>query len=111
MKYSCFDDKSGTYAYFEDSKQLAINADLPVPRLPRAVSGIGVPSIEAGRTLPAFAKFIGRGWQAKGVLVQCSDPGALGGFLDDSRSWIQSGGWKWIAAAGAVTLLVVLTKD
>ena len=111
MKYSCFDDKSGTYAYFEDSKQLAINADLPVPNLPMAVAGIGVPSIEAGRSLPVFAKYTGRGWMPRGVIVKCGDQSSLSGFVEDTQSWIQGGGWKWVAAAGAVTLLVLLTKD
>ena len=78
MIYSCFQQTPGLYAYFEGPGDVPLNGDLPVPRLPAAVGGIGVPSIEAGRPLPAGAKYIGSGWHARGMLVKCGPGGSLG---------------------------------
>jgi hypothetical protein len=69
--YSCFDPKAGQYDYYEDGTQLAINADLPVPRLPPMAGKVGVPAIDAGRPLPSAAKRVGKGWHARGLIVQC----------------------------------------
>jgi hypothetical protein len=82
MRYSCFDPATGLYDYFEDSRSIPINADLPVPKLPGATQ-IGVASIEAGRPLPSDAQRIGQGWNAQGQIVQCGRGprgGALGAF-------------------------------
>ncbi len=82
MIYSCFDQKAGLYRYFQDDTQRPINADLPVPRLPRAVERIGVPAIDAARPFPSGAKVAGRGWHARGIVVQCPARG-LGGVFED----------------------------
>jgi hypothetical protein len=77
MLYSCFDAKSGLYDYYADRREIAINADMPVPSLPAPAGKVGVPAIDAGRPLPSDAKHIGRGWHAKGIVVQCGR-GSLG---------------------------------
>jgi hypothetical protein len=74
--YSCFDDQAGNYRVYEHRGERAVNDDLPVPKLPSDVSGIGVPAIEAGRPLPKGARYVGRSWQAKGIVVRCG--GELG---------------------------------
>lgn len=71
MIYSCFDQVRGLYDYYEGSGDLAINADLPIPRLPKANNKIGVPAIDAGRPMPADARKIGTGWKARGMVARC----------------------------------------
>lgn len=71
MKYSCFNQASGVYHVFEDSAQIPINGDLPVPALGSDVNGIGVPSIEAGRPLPSGARPVGTSWHPVGMIVSC----------------------------------------
>jgi len=108
MLYSCFNPASGLYDYFQDGKQLAINADLPVPKLPPMAGKIGVPAINAGRPLPQDAKPAGQGWHAKGLIVQCGR-GALGasdGTPSEGWDWFKSGGWKWVLG-GAVAIWIV----
>jgi len=95
MIYSCFDPQSGLYDYFENARMLPINADLPVPSLPRATQ-IGVASIEAGRPLPLDARHVGRGWHARGQVVKCRND-TLGAITYD-YSW---SGWKWLAGGVA----------
>jgi hypothetical protein len=85
MRYSCFDAQSALYDYFEDDRTIAINADVPVPRM-RTVGSIGVPSIEAGERVPSGAKHVGRGWHAQGLIAQCGK-GPLGAF-DLSNKWV-----------------------
>lgn len=77
MLYSCFDSKSGLYDYYADKLEIPLNADLPVPSMPSPAGKVGVPAIDAGRPLPGDAKHIGRGWHAKGMIVQCGR-GSLG---------------------------------
>ena len=104
MMYSCFDDKSGSYRYFKDSRQLAINADLPIPRLPQYAGDVGVPAIEAGRSLPSDAQPVGSGFFAQGQIVQC-DGGGLGS-VDDTVEWFKQDGWKW--AVGILAAVIVV---
>lgn len=89
MIYSCFDQTSGLYRYFEDGAQVPINGDLPVPSWlkGRVANGIGVPTSEAGRPLPSSAKPAGSGPQARGLVVRCDGGGAALGALsmDDRR--------------------------
>lgn len=80
--YSCFDDKSGKYRYFENGLKKAVNADLPVPSYSGRETQLGVPSTEAGRSLPRDAQPAGEGWRARGMVVQCSSNG-FSGFWDD----------------------------
>lgn len=99
MLYSCFNPEVGLYDYFEDDAQRAINADLPVPKLPPIAGKVGVPAIDAGRPLPSGAKPAGKGWHAKGVVVQCGRGsrvvnGGLGDFMisDTARTALVIGG-------------------
>ena len=110
MIYSCFDPLSGMYRYYQDAKQVATNADLPVPRLSSMAGKIGVPAMDAGRPLPPDARPTGEGWHAKGMIVMCGRPsgGGLGaeGTPGEAWDWIKSGGWKWIAGAGLAVWIV-----
>jgi hypothetical protein len=83
MIYSCFDQNSGLYRYFQDNTQIPVNGDLPVPNyLKGRATKLGVPALEAGRPLPPHAKAIGTGLQARGMIVSCGRPGAaFGGTL------------------------------
>lgn len=75
MIYSCFDQKSGQYRYFQDSLQIPVNGDLPVPNyLKNRATKLGVPALEAGRPLPRDAKMVGRGIAARGMIVSCGLP-------------------------------------
>lgn len=94
MIYSCFNQKAGLYRYFQDGKQHAINADLPVPSLPKNAGRVGVASIDAARPFPSGAKPIGHGWHARGIVVQCPKGGL--GAADSERSQI------WLAALAVV---------
>lgn len=80
MMYSCFDPKSGLYDYYEGPDTYPINADLPVPNfLPAEIPGIGVPSIDAARPMPSGLTLVGRGWHARGMLINCGRS-AVGDF-------------------------------
>lgn len=84
MIYSCFNPAAGLYDYYEDGTKLPLNADLPVPlHLGAEVNGVGVPAIVAGRPKPAGMTSVGRGWNARGMVVDCgraplgaTEPGA-----------------------------------
>jgi hypothetical protein len=102
VRYSCFDAPSGGYRYFEDSLQLPINSDLPVPKLPKAAGRAGVPAREAGRPLPAAAREVGRGLRAEGLIVQCPSAG-LGGWWGE----LDSSGKRNVLIAGVVALSVL----
>lgn len=84
MMYSCFDQNSGLYRYFQDDKQIPVNGDLPVPNyLKSRATKLGVPALEAGRPLPSDARPVGRGVPARGMVVSCNAQGAaLGAVLD-----------------------------
>ncbi len=82
MIYSRFNERLGIYDLFEDSSVRAMNADLPVPKLPPATNGIGVPAKLAGRPLPMRAKRIGTSWQPRGVIVPSERWSAMGATQD-----------------------------
>lgn len=111
MIYSCFDAPTGLYRYFETAEAKAINADLPVPSLPRAVGRVGVPAILAGRPLPADARPAGTGWAARGILVRCDGGGALAG--GDVASQIQRFvlGATVVAALAAGGIYLLVRRD
>lgn len=110
MIYSCFNPHTGLYRYFENTKQIPVNADLPVPRLPPPAGRVGVPSIDAGRPLPSDARPVGEGWNARGIIVNCSRSGAVAFGSDGTPSegweWVKAGGWKWILGGAAAIWLV-----
>lgn len=109
MRYACFRPLRGTYDYFEDASQTAINADLPVPRF-GAPTPVGVAAIDAARPFPSGARPIGHGWHATGIVVRCPDDaaplGSVESLASDAWTWTRDGGWKWILA-GAVAGWVV----
>ena len=116
MIYSCFNAQKALYDYFEDGRQLPINADLPVPRFTVMAGKIGVAAIDAGRPLPSDARPAGQGWQARGIIVQCGHGNGMQGLsgfgVDGSPSeaweWTKAGGWKWIL--GAVVAVAVILR-
>jgi hypothetical protein len=78
MIYSCFNASTGLYDYFETPEKKALNADLPVPQLGAPDNKIGIPSIDAGRPLPAGARPVGHGWHARGMVANCKKRGVSG---------------------------------
>lgn len=114
MMYSCFNQSTGLYEYFQDDSTRPINGDLPIPKLPASTGRIGVPSIEAGRPLPGGAKKIGKGWHARGMVVQCGlkPLGAeeaslvLEGRPKEAWVWFKAGGWKWVLGTAAAIWVV-----
>jgi hypothetical protein len=58
----------GGYDYYQTAERRGLGDDLPVPQL-APVGAIGVPSTDAGRTMPAGAHFIGTGEIARGSVV------------------------------------------
>lgn len=88
MMYSCFDQNSGLYRYFQDDKQIPVNGDLPVPTyLKSRATKLGVPALEAGRPLPANARPVGRGVPARGMVVSCANsPASLSGLDLDTKT-------------------------
>jgi|GEM_PF-2667205 len=99
MMYSCFDQDTGTYKYFEDSKTIPVNGDLPVPNwLKGRTTKLGVPSLDAGRPLPKEAKPVGRGAQARGMVVQCNaGVGLSGGPSLDTHQLLFAGATMAVA--------------
>jgi hypothetical protein len=104
MIYSCFVPERGTYDYYENSLQMQLNADLPVPRLPPDAGKIGVPAIDAGRPLPSDARKTGEGWHARGMVVNCRGRSGMSAFgeLPNAPTWV----WPVVG----VGLLAVLWK-
>jgi hypothetical protein len=58
----------GGYDYFETDEIAPLGNDLGVPHL-EVVNGIGVPSVEAGRPIPAGARHVGEGALPIGVVA------------------------------------------
>jgi hypothetical protein len=88
MIFSVFDQGAGDFAYYEAADGIDINDDRPVPRFEANLrTPIGVPSVEAGRPLPANAKFVGRGTQAIGA-VSTGKPQKSKGLLASAAASI-----------------------
>lgn len=68
MIYSRWRPDVGGYDYFQDAVTHNLNDDLPEPQL-RPASQIGIPSIEAGRPIPAAAVWAGEGAKAVGLVA------------------------------------------
>lgn len=102
MIYSCFDQKSGQYRYFQDTHQIPVNGDLPVPNyLKNRATKLGVPALEAGRPLPRDARPVGRGLAARGMIVHCGvAPSSFGELPESTKS-----GLLIAAALGTAGLL------
>jgi hypothetical protein len=67
--YSQWRPDRGGYAYYEAAEERrGLGDDLPVPRLPLGTE-IGVPSTEAGRSIPNGARHVGGGLEARGVIA------------------------------------------
>ena len=106
MIYSCFDPDTGLYRYFEDARTHPINGDLPVPKFGRDTGRVGVPSMNAARPLPSSAKPIGKGWHARGVVVQCKSSG-LGVLEGSDKGWVVVAG---LGVVGAVAGFMTAAK-
>ena len=62
---------SGGYDYFEAGLAAPLGDDLPIPSI-HEIGGIGAPSTELGRALPARAHHVGSGAPAVGMVVPMS---------------------------------------
>jgi hypothetical protein len=100
----------GGYDYYESEAEVAIlGNDLPTPQL-EAASAIGVPSIEAGRRVPAGARHVGSGERAVGIVAP-ADMSRLGLAVgageaqDDPRIWFVAGALT-VAAAWLIVAAV-----
>jgi hypothetical protein len=96
----------GGYDYYEvESQMVPIGNDLPTPKLV-PVGNLGVPSIEAGRQIPARAKYVGSGDKALGVVAP-TDLSRLGQALQDEDPQVAKVLWFMggLAAAGLVWLV------
>jgi hypothetical protein len=70
----------GGYDYYQTDARHGLGDDLPTPGLV-AVNAIGVPSTTAGRTMPASARWVGRGAIARGQVAPLDRTGiGLGAF-------------------------------
>lgn len=111
MIYSEWKPDTGGYDYYETTGTQNINDDLPTPDLPAATK-IGVPSIEAGRPIPAGARLVGSGDVAVGLVAPVDATRlvrrtrSLAGVDGSSSSTM-----LWIAAgAVGITLLWYVAK-
>jgi hypothetical protein len=112
MIYSQWQPDTGGYKYLETPESHNMNDDLPTPQL-RPATRIGVPSIEAGRPVPAGARPVGEGDIAVG-LVAPVDPrlvvrrtrslAGVDGASTSTTLWLVAG------AAGAALLWYVAAK-
>jgi len=66
--YSRWRPEGDGYDYFDVDEVVNINDDLPTPDL-REAGRLGVPSIEAGRPIPAGASWVGNGDDAIGLVA------------------------------------------
>lgn len=111
MRYSRFDELSGLYDVFEDTKGHPINGDLAVPNLSsQVVRNIGVSGREAGRRLPSNAKLVGRSWHPQGVIVPSvrGGRGVLSGLSGPTDGAM---GLFWIGAGAIAGGLMGAIKD
>lgn len=92
MIYSRFRPHAGDYEYFESPEKIGLADDLPTPKLPFGTS-VGVPSVDAGRPIPAGAVYRGTGPFAKGVIAPISKRAGMG--LLNLIEYIP--GWGWLA--------------
>lgn len=100
MIYSCFNEQTGQYDYFQNGTTYPVNGDLPTPPSRSVAGSVGVPSREAGRDLPGDAAPAGSGRAARGMIVNCHSSGF--GELGEGT---KAGGY---IALGFVLAIVVL---
>jgi hypothetical protein len=112
MIYSRWKPDTGGFEYLEVPGGHNINDDLPTPEL-RPATKIGVPSIEAGRPVPAGAQVIGEGDEAVGVIAPVDQArivrrtrslAGLDGAPSSTVLWLAAG------AAGAALLWYIAKK-
>ncbi len=112
MIYSRFIPERGLYDYYDaPEEQRPINGDLPIPKMPGVVNGIGAPAMLAGRPLPPSARYVGSGALARGMIA-APDGSSLGSVslpsADQAVTWVKNGGWIWLA--GGALAIAVLRK-
>lgn len=113
LVYSRWRPDDGGYDYFQSTLRQNINDDLPAPELAPATK-IGVPSIEAGRPVPAGAYPIGSGELAMGLVA----PVDTARIVRRTRSLsgsdpmrVYKSPWFYIGGVGAVALMFWLVRD
>lgn len=107
MIYSRWRPDKGGYDYFETSERYGLGDDLPVPTLTGG-TGIGVPSVTAGRMPPAGAlRLVGSGKYARGMIMPTSREGLEGaGAIALPSVWVMLGA----SAAAGIALGVFLKR-
>jgi len=79
--YSQWRPDIGGYDYYDAPGQsVGIGDDLPVPRLSGGTD-IGIPSNEAGRSIPSGSTRVGSGPVARGLVAPMSRSGVLGASM------------------------------
>jgi len=92
MLYSRWHSAQGQYEVFEGPDIVGLNDDLPVPSLPQTTQ-LGVPSVEAGRSLPASPARVGMVETAQGLVVPSLRFAGVGATSDgDTTPWLWLGG-------------------
>ena len=69
MIYSKWRPSDGKYEYFEDSSQIGLGDDMPVPSVPMMGSPIGVASVVLGRKPTGGFRRVGEGEAAIGAVM------------------------------------------
>lgn len=104
MIYSKWKPSTGGYDYFQaPDADIPLGDDLPIPSLPSS-GPIGIASTDAGRPLPAGARLIGSGPQARGLITPLGVRGGLGALTEIVP------GTYWAMAAGVFLGWLVFTK-
>lgn len=103
MIYSRWRPDFGGYDYFEAGPEYNLNDDLPTPELD-VIGDVGAPSVEAGRPIPAGARYVGEGDLAVG-LVAPTDPDKLvrrTSLGSAAAGWFGRLPWAGILIASAI---------
>jgi hypothetical protein len=97
LVYSRWRPDIGGFEYFQTADQHNINDDLPTPEL-LPPTKIGVPSMEAGRSLPPGARKVGEGPLARGLIAP----------VDENRIVRRTRSLAGVEDPGSMTWAIVL---
>ena len=105
LVYSRWRPDIGGFEYFQTADQHNINDDLPTPEL-LPPTKIGLPSMEAGRSLPHGARKVGEGALARGLIAPVDETRIV--RRTRSLAGVETaGGAKWALVVGAGAALAV----
>jgi hypothetical protein len=107
MIYSRWRPDEGGYDYFAVDLTQNINDDLPAPELESATK-IGVPSIEAGRPIPAGARKVGSGDEALGLMAPVDANRIVRRTRSLGALTLPEGVSPWLFAAAGVGVVAIV---